>query len=317
MAASGTQLSNLAINPGGARFDLWTIKSAPLTEYLLDSSYVGTYIPIASVVVDTEDNYGKDLTATGPVPVNLPAMLRRTRADRPFTVYVTVSGLLNGATDPVPSKSVKLLRHVQSYGTGVGIGLDRTQATLKTQSSIAVNGLQTLSYALTGIAGANLNKLRGEERFSVFSLADYQAPESQLASQFIQVWPVADATISGITQDQVVRFAMPSITLAYNDLYPGSQTYAQVYKGEQAAGKTGVVLPGSPKLNTSSEPESVLLTPTNYDHVFNSDGRWTIELLTVTPFGTERLRTAAGTSAYVTFTLDRTIEVNGTFTTIE
>jgi hypothetical protein len=35
-----------------------------------------------------------------------------------------------------------------------------------------------------------------------------------------------------------------------------------------------------------------------------------MELLTVTPFGTDRL-------SHVTFTLDRTIAVNGSFTTIE
>jgi hypothetical protein len=196
VAATGTRESALAINPGGARFDLWTYKSEgalPIVEYLLDSSYVGTYVPIAQLVIDTEDPYGKDLTAPGPLPVNSPAKIRRTRADRPFTVYTTVSGLLNGVTDPVATKSVKYLRHVQSYGiAGVGIGLDRTLATLKTSSLITTNGLQTQTFALTAIAGANLNKLRGEERFSVFSIADYQAPESQLASQFIQIWPVAD-----------------------------------------------------------------------------------------------------------------------------
>jgi hypothetical protein len=319
VAAAGSQFSTLAINPGGARFDLVTIKSSPLTEYALDSCYVGTYVPVAQVIIDTEDTYGKDLTATGPVPVNLPAKLRRTRADRPFTVYVTISGLLSGATDPDASKSVNLLRHVQSYGTGVGIGLDRTQATLKSQTSITANGVQTLTYALTGIAGANLKKLRGEERFSVFSIADYQAPSSQLGTNFIQVWPIADGTISGIAQDQLVRFAMPSLTLTYNDIYPGSTVYAQVYKGERVAGKVGTVLPGSLKVNTGSEPLTELLTPTNFDPVFNTDGRWTIELVTSVPFGTgtEYMKTASDQAAYVTFTIDRTIEMNGTFTTIE
>ncbi|MES2658625.1 MAG: hypothetical protein V4689_08400 [Verrucomicrobiota bacterium] len=319
VAASGTQPSALAINPGGARFDLVTIKSSPLTEYALDSSYVGTYVPVAQVVIDTEDTYGKDLTATGPIPVNLPAKLRRTRADRPYTVYVTISGLLSGATDPDPSKSVKFLRHVQSYGTGVGVGLDRTQAILKTQSILNTNGTRTLTYSLTGIPGSNLKKLRGEERFSVFSLEDYQAPESQLASQFIQIWPVADGSISGIVPDQFVRSTMPPITITYNDIYPGSSVYAQVYKGERVTGKVGTVVPGSLKVNTGSEPLTELLTPTNYDQLFTSDGRWTIELVTATPFGsgTEYMLTSSDQPAYVTFTVDRTIEMNGSFTTIE
>lgn len=41
-----------------------------------------------------------------------------------------------------------------------------------------------------------------------------------------------------------------------------------------------------------------------------SDGVWTMELLTSTPFGIDRL-------AHVTFTVDRTISVNGSVTTID
>lgn len=299
VASSGIKLSDLAINPGGARFELWTIKSSSvsgLTSYLLDSTYVGTYVPAASVTIRTEDS-------TGVVP--------RTRADRPFYVDVTVNGLLSGATDPDPSKSVKFLRHVQSYGVGgIGAGLDRTQATLLTQSFINTNGTQTLTYAISAIPGADRSKIRGEERFSVFSIADYQAPESQLASQYVQVWPVADGGITGITPNQMVYFALPTLTLALNDLYPNSTTYAQVYKGNAVLGTSGKIVPGSALVISDSIPQSRVLTLNNYDSVFDSDGRYTIELLTVTPFGIDRL-------AYISFDLDRTIQVNGSVTTIE
>lgn len=296
VAAAGSQLSALAIDPGGARFDLWTVKSSPLTNYLLSSVYVGTYIPVANVVVRSEDPY---------------TVIPRTRADRPFYVDITVSGLLNGETDPEPSKSVKLLRHVQSYGAGGnGIGLDRTQATLLSQAYISTNGSQTLTYALTSVPGADRSKLRGEERFSVFSLEDYQAPESQISSQFIQIWPVADATISGIAQNQMIRGATPQVTLTLNDLYPDSTTYAQVYKGNPVLGTTGTVVPGSALVVNESVPVNRTLVVNNLDLIFNTDGRWTMEVLTRTPFGLERL-------TYVTFEIDRTIEMNGTFTTIE
>jgi hypothetical protein len=53
-----------------------------------------------------------------------------------------------------------------------------------------------------------------------------------------------------------------------------------------------------------------VLSLTNYDSVFTSDGRWTMEIVTVTPFGTDRL-------AYISFDLDRTINLNTTVTTIE
>jgi len=296
VASTGEQLSALPINPGGARFELWTVKSSPLTSYLLDSNYVGTYIPLATVVVRSEDG-------SSPVP--------RTRADRPFFVDVTISGLLAGAADPVPSKSVKFLRHVQSYGVGgTGIGINRTLAILHTQSSITTNGTQNLSFAINEVPGADRAKVRGEERFSIFSLADWQAPESQLASQFIQIWPVADGSIAGITSNQLIRYAVPPVTFTLNDLYPASTTYAQVYKGNPQLGVTGTIVPGSALVINDSVPQNRVLVANNYESVFDSDGLWTMELLTVTPFGTDRL-------AYVSFTLDRTLKVFGTFTTIE
>ncbi len=296
VADSGTQLSALAINPGGAQFQLWTVKQSPLTSYLLESTYVGTYIPVATVVVRSQDTTSS---------------IVRTRADRPFYVDITITGLLNGATDPEPSKSVKFLRHVQSYGIGgTGVGIDRTQATLLSQSSIRTNGNLTLTYALTSIPSANRSKVRGEERFSIFSREDYQAPESQIASGYIQVWPVADGTISGIANNQSIKFTLPAVTLAYNDLYPASTTYAQVYKGNPVLGTTGTIIPGSALVINDSSPANRVLSLTNYDSVFSSDGRWTMEVVTVTPFGIDRL-------AFVSFDLDRTINLNTTVTTIE
>ena len=292
---SGT-LSPLAIDPGGARFELWTVKSSPLTSYLLDSKYVGTYVPVASVVVRSEDPY---------------TLIPRTRADRPFFVTVNVSGLLSGETDPEASKSVKLLRHVQAYGAGgTGVDIDRTQATLYSQATLTSNGTRTLTYSLTSIPGADRAKVRGEERFSVFSLADYQAPESQLASKFIQIWPVADGSISGLVQGQTYRLKMPTVTLAANDLYPSSTTYAQVYKGDPQLGVTGTVVPGSSVVVTDSVPQSRVMVLRDYDSIFDSDGRWTMELLTSTPFGLDRL-------AYVSFDVNLTLRLNGSFTTYE
>jgi hypothetical protein len=306
VAANGAQLSDLAINPGGARFELWTMKSSSLTgltEYLLDSSYVGTYIPLASIEIRSEDG-------SSAIP--------RTRADRPYYVDVTIDGLRAGATDPVASKSVKFLRHVQSYGiNGNGIGINRSQAQLLSQSSITENGTKNLTYSVTMIPGDDRSKICGEERYSVFSLEDYQSPESQLASKYIQIWPVAEGFISPIYQNQVVRYSLPELTLSLKNLYPNSTTYAQVYKGESRLGVTGAILPGSALVTNDSVPQSRTLTLSNYDSLFDSDGRWTIELVTVTPFGMERMRTPSGAPASITFELDRSIEVNASVTTIE
>lgn len=298
VAPAGEALSPLAIDPGGARFELWTVQSDPLTVYLLDTRYVGTYVPMANVIIRTEDPY----TYTA---------IPRTRADRPFQVDIEVSGLRSEVDAPVASKSVKLLRHVQSYGVdGTGGNLDRTQAILYDQKSLVNNAIHRLSYTITSVPSSDLSKVRGEERFSVFSLADYQAPESQLASMFVQIWPVADGNISGISGNEQIRFKAPPLTITLNDLYPDSRTYAQVYKGNVQSGVEGTVVPGSALIIYDAVPHSRELSLDNWDAVIDSDGRWTVELLTVTPFGIDRLD-------HVSFDVDRTIEMNGTFTTIE
>lgn len=297
VAATGEVLSPLAIDPGGARFELWTIKASPLTEYLLDSRYVGTYVPLGNVVVRSEDPY---------------ATIPRTRADRPFYVDLKISELLeDDPSAPDAARNMKFLRHVQSYGTGTGIGINRDLATLHSQVMMTKNGTQTLTYVINEVPGANRAKIRGEERFTLFSLPDYQVPEgSQLASQFIQIWPVADGNLVGIANNQMIRFSLPAVTVTLNDLYPDSHTYAQVYKGAPQLGVTGTIVPGSSLLINDTIPVSRVLTLTGYDAVFDEDGQWTMELLTETPFGLERMH-------YVTFHLDRTIQMNSSVTTVE
>ncbi len=297
VASAGSQLSALSIEPGGATFELWTVaNTSPLSGYLLNTVYVGAYIPVVTVLLRSEDS-------SSSVP--------RTRADRPFYVDYAVSGLLTGTTNPPASKSVNLLRYVQSYGVGgTDVGIQRSQATLLSQASITTNGTQTLTFPLTSVPGADRSKVRGEERFSVYSIADYQAPSAILASQYIQIWPVADGSISGITTNQLVRYALPPLTLTLNDLYPTSTTYAQVYMGEAQLGTVGTIVPGSALVICSSVPQSRVLTLNQCDSVFTADGRWTIELLTVTPFGIDRL-------SYVTFNLNRIITMNSNFSKCE
>jgi hypothetical protein len=48
---SGERNSELTVDHGGARFELWTVLSAPLTSYLLDTRYVSTYAPAADVTI--------------------------------------------------------------------------------------------------------------------------------------------------------------------------------------------------------------------------------------------------------------------------
>jgi hypothetical protein len=297
VAASGAVLSPLAIDPGGARFELWTVKASPLTDYLLDSRYVGTYVPLGQATVRSEDPY---------------TTIPRTRADRPFWVDVSINGLLSDAGAPDAAKNMKFLHHVQSYGAGgTGLTINRDLATLNSQVMMSQNGTQTLTYVVNSVPGANRAKVRGEERFTLFSLPDYQVPEgSQLSSSFIQIWPVADGSLAGITNNQMIRFSLPVVTVTLNDLYPSSHTYAQVYKGAPQLGTTGTIVPGSSLVINDTVPVSRVLTLSAYDSVFDEDGQWTMELLTETPFGVDRLQ-------FVTFHLDRTIQMNSAVITVE
>lgn len=324
------------INPEGARFELWTVRSSPNNSFQLQTTYVSAFVPVATVVIDTEDPWGKEpstetwsnVTYANPtyatakiVPKNIPAAVRRTRADRPFKVYVTTDGLLNGASDPEVAKKLDFKRYLQSYGAGgTGNNIDRTQAILATPALPQFtfpNGPQApLVVSLSSIAGADRRKLRGEETFSVWSLLDNSVPgrtidPEKLSSDYVQIWPMTDGVLSGLTMNQTVRFAMPTVTFQYTDTYPGSQTFAQIYKGEVRDNVSGLIVPGSHKNNTQQIPENNLeSTGSEFDRMFDSDGRWTIEILTVSPFDTIRLH-------YVTINVDRTIEVNGSFTTIE
>ena len=294
VAQTGETLSALPIDPGGARFELWTVDTTGPTSYLLSSNYVGTYIPVVTLSVSTEDQT---------------SAVYRTRVDRPYTVNYSVAGLRSGDDDPAPSKSVDFFWHKQSYGeNGTGENLDRTQAILHESGNINSNGEQALNFELTIVPGTDRAKLRGEERFSIYSLEDYQAPSSELAGNTIQFWPVADGTIGGINSGDLVRYNVPQLTLTLNDLYPFSTTYAHAYQGAAALGTEGKILPGSALVIDEPVPQNRVLVINDYSDVLGADGLWTIELLTQTPFGIDRL-------GYVTFNLDRTMKVNSGIST--
>lgn len=283
VAAQGSTLSPLPILPGGARFELWSISHTPLRSYLLDTTLVSPYLPTATVAIQSEDPF---------------AAFPRTRADRGFQVHVTVAGILSGEFDPEHSKSVNFLRFVQSYGPGgTGAGIDPFQATLLSQASISTNGAQSFTYAINAVPGTDRAKVRGEETFKVVSIEDYSMPSGEIDSKAIQIWPVADGSISGITQGQVISGAVPPVTFTLNDLYPDSRTYAQVYRGSPQLGTSGTVVPGSSLLIKDVVPSNRILSVSNLDALFHSNGLWTMELLTQTPFGIDRL-------AVISFTVE-------------
>jgi hypothetical protein len=296
VAANGTQLSPLAIDPGGARFELWTIQQSPLKDFLIDHRYVSAYIPRAYVRIYSEDPY---------------SVIPRTRVDRPFNVEIAVDGLIMDPTAPLAARQVNGFRHVQSYGPdGDGTVQSTEPRILDSSEVITSNGYHVYQFALSAVPGTDRTKVRGEERFVVESLPDYQAPAMQLAAGRIQIWPIASAAITGITEGQKIGFKVPKIELHLDDLYPDSETWAQVYPGSPQLGVQGTPVSGSALVVEDSVPQDRVLRVNNWDKAIDADGFWTLEVLHKTPFGLERL-------AYVHFHIDRTLEVHGTVTTLE
>ncbi|MES2923630.1 MAG: hypothetical protein V4819_18890 [Verrucomicrobiota bacterium] len=290
VSSSGVTLSPLLLEADGSKFELWTVQLFPLVESLLDTTVISPYVPTAEVTIRSEDPY---------------SLLPRTRADRPFYVDVTVQGILSGQNYPDISKGVSLIRQAQSYGsTGTGDNLDRNQATLISHSPITTNGTQTLTFVLNSISGADRAKVRGEERISVFCREDYLMPETVIDSKFIQVWPVADGTITGIAPGQTIWPVVPEVAITLNDLYPSSTTWVQVYKGNPQPGITGTNVPGTSLQLNDAVPVSHLLKLDNYGSVFDSDGLWTMEVLTKTPFGTDRIVSVSFTVQGIGMTLE-------------
>ncbi len=298
----GQRLSPVAINPGGARFELWTIDDRTFTEHLLDHQYVSADTPMAEVKIITEDPY---------------EVFPRTRADRPFDVLIQTQGL--HSDDPEASaslRSVRLTRHVQSYGAGgIGNEIDRNQATLLQEVFLVNNQVPPFSFPQTEIPGNDRSKIRGEERFTVYSVADERSPASQLSSMFVQVWPVAYGSISGIASGQTLRFDTPQLTFTYQDLYPGSTSFARIYPGplrpdvDDVEGKIAIAGSG-PGTNSRAHPLDVTRTSETWDVHVNQDGKWTIEMISETPFDTVLFD-------HVTFDINRGIEVQGSVTTSE
>ncbi len=332
---------SVAESQPGLRFQLYTVPSNldQNQPYLLQTTSVGVF-PTGRLEIDTEDPYNKEpdtdetlnvtyenptFASAGKMPKTNPnGVGRRTRADRPFRIYSSTEGILTGNSDPVEAKSINFYRLIKVGAAGsVNAPQPGISEVGSPQAPITSSAVRE-HFPLLASRGSNPRKYIGVEQYSLWSLAenpDPNLPGQKLGSAKVEIYPVSDGTISGIAMNDTIRFAMPTLTFVYQDVYPGptnSAIYAQIYKGERQ-NTVGSIIPGShvnnSKLFLGNYTESS--TGADLDRIINSDGRWTIELLSDTPFGVERILTPSQQPAYVTFTVDRTIKVNGTITTIE
>jgi hypothetical protein len=179
------------------------------------------------------------------------------------------------------------------------------------------------TYTSTGIiqvlpvaAPVAANKAVGTETYTIYTWPTGTTPQSQLAAATIQVWPVADATITGIENGKIYKDVPTTGTVTLRDLYPRSTTYAQVYAGAAALGVKGTTLPSTPVAFDTFSPQNAMLTMADLGDAMKDstgnipDGVYTLEIVTITPFNNG----AAERLTYVTFTIARTIKISGGFT---
>ncbi|MFK7910278.1 MAG: hypothetical protein AB8F34_06705 [Akkermansiaceae bacterium] len=297
---NGTQLSPMPVGNLGSTYALYAKGLDPDdTIYLLDEKYVAAYTPEATITVSSED----------------PHATPRTRADEPFTVDVKVEGLLTPGVG-VPEAALNV--YFQQASLNYDQDLDRaptdgTAQEVLTDDFFIVENTDIQRTGMTKLTSDVFFKERGEEIFRAFALPDANLDWLQIASARIQVWPIADVAIEGMSPGAKITRSLPDLTINLTDLYPDSTTTVQIYKGTQALGTTGTLVEGSRVAHNSIVPQDSQILVRNWDRYAADDGTYTLEVITVTPFDNrapERL-------AWLTFEVDRTIKVNGSATTSE
>ncbi|MFD2255758.1 hypothetical protein ACFSSA_03635 [Luteolibacter algae] len=282
-----------------AVFQLYTtVVEANKTETLkkLDEKAVGTYLPAASLQILSEDPY-------------YPA---RTRADKPYGVRLTVSGLLQDTPDvPDYAKTVYASR---SYATSdpVTYQLNGVKGTYADVFTFRQNGTFVENNVLQRLPGDSPSLAVGEESFTVY-LNSGTGPASELAKATVQIWPVAIAQVAGIEEGERYTATPTDGRFSVRNIYPDSVTYAQVYKGPHVIGTVGTPLPSTVVAYKTHAPQTAVLTLTDLPGLVKDDGVYTVEILTITPFNNR----APELLAHVTFEVKRTLRVNSMVTTLE
>lgn len=292
----GEGLSPLAIEEEGALLQLWAVNTSSYQDYLIDQKLVGAYLPRGEIRITTRDPYQA-------VP--------RTRADQPFEVHFEVSGLLSGPNMPEAATKVLIEHYAAHYPESLTLKRDEALVGNPIRSdSIEKNGVTLREFPVSSLTGPDPTKISGEEHFLMHALPDGDLVQTQIASAMIQIWPVASGRIDGLRNGDIVGLRSPKLTLTLDDLYPSSATFLHVYPGSPALGREGTKLSGSILVLDQNKSEDRVLTVGHWTGSMAQEGLHTMELLTKTPFGIDRLD-------YVTFTVDRTIEVRAMMIDVE
>lgn len=288
----GSQVSFAPIPEGGSEFNLWAYRRGPdgLEEHLVDTEVVGAYLPKGNLWITTPDPY------TGGIP--------RTRIDQGFTLNFEIEGLMNTDESPEAARKVLLdhkLAGVEGNPEDFVMGPEEDFV----QSYIERNGPGGLTFSPSNIPGSDPYSDSGIESFKLFAMPDGDTAELELSSAQVQVWPMSSAVFVGVSPTTVHTIA-PELTVELTNLYPDSETWVQVYQGPEVVGTNGTRLTETYAIVNDVEPQNKVMEFTKLDTVLSENGEWTLEVLTRTPFGVERL-------THTSLNISRDLKLRGSF----
>ncbi len=306
----------LPIGEQGSMFELFARGSAWDTRiYLLDTKIIRAYSPDISVEVVAEDDYVRGDLAGG-------NYVRRTRADRPFSLRYTVSGLIPGSTNEA-ERSVYFGCHYKNYTLEDYSEESDAEPEVLSEAELS-NGSIDLSPLYHELPSAAPSLGCGKQIYTFVRHAADGVPDAILAQPTIEIWPVARAAIENISSGQVLIDRIPSVVVRLQHLYPDSRTYVQIYTGSAVLGREGTLINGTERKfgsfynpdvegEPTNVPQTLSLSMEDLSNYAARDGVYTLEVITETPFfnrAPERL-------AYVTFEVDRTISSRGQLSSAE
>lgn len=330
VSPTGQMLSPEGVGSGGSTFQLWSVKIENAKEYLLDEEFVSPGAPEAGITIQTGDPY---------------PLVPRTRVDQPFTVTASMFSALIDATSQVVNDMAYLSHEGFLYPEGEHTlaNIKDPEPQFSNGAFIEEDGTQTIQFQTTSLTGPDMTKVEGEEVFSILAIrnnaghgnnedgVDVSNPDYDPAldesggiddevtgnngeihvaevidTARIQIWPIADATISGLDPTEIYS-QVPPVTVDMNDLYPSSQTSIRVYMGPPVAEPAEFTdIPEGYVVIVDSIPQDRSVLLKELDEVFEEEGNYTLEVVHNTPFGVDLL------SQFYPIQVDRTIEIRGT-----
>lgn len=289
----GNAPSQAPVPEGGSEFTLWAYSRTDegTTEHFVDSALVGAYLPKGRLWITTPDPY------SGGIP--------RTRIDQGFTLNFEVADLDTSAGAPEAAKKL-LLDHDLAVSSGavpadgiVGDSFDFEQRYLDR------NGVGSIRFPGSNIPGSDPFSDSGMEYFNLYALPDGTVAELLLSEAQVQIWPMSSAEFGGLESSSPYKI-VPEISVNLVNLYPESETWVQVYRGPESIGTNGIRLSETKAIVNDVKPDNKVLSFKKLNEVMNDNGEWTLEVLTETPFGIERI-------SYRTIVVDRDLELRGSF----